>query len=56
MEGPPTAQRIAITGWESLDKAQAFFKSKAWMDLAPDRDKGTQDNSPLCGRRTKLTC
>jgi uncharacterized protein (DUF1330 family) len=39
MEGPPPAQRIAITEWESLDKAQAFFKSKAWMDLAPDRDK-----------------
>jgi uncharacterized protein (DUF1330 family) len=39
MEGPPPPQRIAITEWDSLDKAQAFFKSKAWNDLAADRDK-----------------
>jgi uncharacterized protein (DUF1330 family) len=38
MEGAPP-QRIAITEWENLDKAQAFFKSKAWNDLGPDRDK-----------------
>jgi len=38
MEGTPP-QRIAITEWENLDKAQAFFKSKAWSDLGPDRDK-----------------
>lgn len=39
MDGPPPPQRIAITEWESLEKAQAFFKSKAWNDLGPDRDK-----------------
>jgi len=39
MEGPPPPQRVAITEWESLEKAQAFFKSKTWTDLAPDRDK-----------------
>ena len=39
MEGPPPPQRVAITEWESLEKAQAFFKSKTWNDLAPDRDK-----------------
>jgi uncharacterized protein (DUF1330 family) len=39
MEGPPSPQRIAITEWESLEKAQAFFTSKAWNDLGPDRDK-----------------
>ena len=39
MEGPPPPQRVAITEWESLEKAQAFFKSKVWDDLTPDRDK-----------------
>jgi uncharacterized protein (DUF1330 family) len=39
MEGPPPPQRVAITEWDSLEKAEAFFKSKAWTDLAPDRDK-----------------
>ncbi len=39
MEGPPPPMRVAITEWDSLEKAQAFFKSKAWTDLGPDRDK-----------------
>lgn len=39
MDGSPPPQRIAITEWESLEKAQAFFKSRAWNDLGPDRDK-----------------
>jgi uncharacterized protein (DUF1330 family) len=39
MEGPPPPQRVAITEWESLEKAQAFFKSKEWADATPDRDK-----------------
>jgi uncharacterized protein (DUF1330 family) len=38
MEGP-APERVAITEWESLEKAEAFFKSKAWTDLTPDRDK-----------------
>ena len=38
MEGTPPA-RVAITEWESLEKAQAFFQSKAWTDLTPDREK-----------------
>ena len=33
------AQRIAITEWDNLDKAQAFFKSKEWADIGPERDK-----------------
>ncbi len=38
MEGtPPT--RVAITEWESLAKAEAFFKSKAWTDLGAEREK-----------------
>ena len=39
MEGPPPLQRVAITEWENLDKAQAFFKSKEWEDAKPERDK-----------------
>jgi uncharacterized protein (DUF1330 family) len=39
MEGPPPPQRVAITEWNSLEKAQAFFKSKEWADVAPERDK-----------------
>jgi uncharacterized protein (DUF1330 family) len=36
-EAPP--QRVVINEWDSFDQAQAFYKSKAWMDLAPQRDK-----------------
>jgi uncharacterized protein (DUF1330 family) len=39
MEGSGAPQRVAITEWESLEKAEAFFKSKAWSDLGPQRDK-----------------
>jgi uncharacterized protein (DUF1330 family) len=39
MDGPPPPQRVAITQWDNLEAAQAFFKSKAWTELAPDRDK-----------------
>ena len=38
MEGPPPPKRVAITEWDALEKAEAFFKSKAWNDLA-ERDK-----------------
>ena len=38
MEGA-APQRVAITEWDSLDKAQRFFKSKVWTDLGADRDK-----------------
>lgn len=33
---PPSA---AIIEWDSLDDAVAFYKSQAWTDLAPERDK-----------------
>ena len=39
MEGTSPPQRVAITQWDSLEKAQAFFKSKAWNDITPDREK-----------------
>lgn len=34
---PPT--RVAINEWDNLEQAQVFYKSKAWLDLAPQRDK-----------------
>jgi Protein of unknown function (DUF1330). len=39
MEGPPPPKRVAITEWDTLEKADAFFKSKAFNDLAPEREK-----------------
>jgi uncharacterized protein (DUF1330 family) len=32
-------KRVAINQWDSLEQAQAFYSSKAWTDLAPQRDK-----------------
>jgi uncharacterized protein (DUF1330 family) len=32
-------KRVAITEWSTLDKAQAFYASKDWKRLAPQRDK-----------------
>jgi uncharacterized protein (DUF1330 family) len=32
-------KRVAITEWNSLEQAEAFYKSKAWNDLGPQRDK-----------------
>jgi uncharacterized protein (DUF1330 family) len=42
MEGAAAPKRVAITEWDSLEQAQAFFNSKAWKDLAPQRDKATK--------------
>jgi len=42
MEGAAAPKRVAITEWDSLEQAQAFFDSKAWKDLAPQRDKSTK--------------
>jgi uncharacterized protein (DUF1330 family) len=39
IEGGPAPKSVAIVEWESLDDAVAFYKSKAWADLAPERDK-----------------
>ena len=38
LDGPPPPKRVAITEWDSLEQAEAFFKSKA-TDLGLDRDK-----------------
>jgi uncharacterized protein (DUF1330 family) len=39
IEGAPAPKSVGITEWPSLDEAVAFYKSKAWTDLAPQRDK-----------------
>ena len=39
IEGAAAPKNVAIVEWDSLDEAQAFYKSKAWTDLAPQRDK-----------------
>jgi uncharacterized protein (DUF1330 family) len=42
LEGSPPPKRVGLTEWDSLEKAEAFYKSKAWTDLAPDRDKAVK--------------
>lgn len=39
VEGPPAPKNVAIVEWDSVDDAVGFYKSKAWTDLAPERDK-----------------
>lgn len=39
IEGAEPPKRFALVEWDSLDEAVAFYKSKAWMDLAPQREK-----------------
>ena len=42
IEGGPAPKSVAIVEWDSLDDAVAFYKSKAWADLAPQRDKAVK--------------
>ena len=39
IEGTPAPKHAGIVEWDSVDDAVAFYKSKAWTDLAPQRDK-----------------
>jgi uncharacterized protein (DUF1330 family) len=39
IEGAPPPKNVAIIEWDSLDDAVAFYKSKAWIDMAPQREK-----------------
>ena len=39
LEGAPPPKRVVINEFDSLDQAEAYYKSKAWNDLAPQRDK-----------------
>ena len=35
-------KRVAITEYDNLEKAEAFYKSKAWTDLASERNKAVK--------------
>jgi uncharacterized protein (DUF1330 family) len=39
IDGAAAPKRVGITEWDSLDQAQAFYNSKAYKDLTPQRDK-----------------
>lgn len=39
IEGTPAPKNAAIVEWDSVDDAVAFYKSKAWTDMAPQREK-----------------
>ena len=39
IDGPPPPQRVVINEWDSLDQATAYYKSKAWNDLAPQHQQ-----------------
>jgi uncharacterized protein (DUF1330 family) len=41
MEGD-APKRVVITEWDSLEQAEAFYKSTAWKDLAPQREKAVK--------------
>jgi len=42
IEGGSPPKSVAIVEWDSVDDALAFYKSTAWTDLAPQRDKATK--------------
>ncbi|WP_407159168.1 DUF1330 domain-containing protein [Bradyrhizobium sp. STM 3557] len=42
IEGGAPPKSAALTEWDSVDDAVAFYKSKAWMDLAPQREKAVR--------------
>jgi uncharacterized protein (DUF1330 family) len=46
-------KRVAVTEWNSLEQAEAFYKSKAWNDLAPQRDKAVKTTRRYVVEATK---
>jgi uncharacterized protein (DUF1330 family) len=42
MEGAAPPKRVALNEWDSVEQAQAYYNSKAWKDLAPQREKALQ--------------
>jgi uncharacterized protein (DUF1330 family) len=42
LEGAAAPNRVGLTEWDSIEQAQAFYKSKAWTDLSPQRDKAVK--------------
>jgi uncharacterized protein (DUF1330 family) len=35
-------KRVAVTEFDNLEKAEAFYKSQAWTDLAAERNKAVK--------------
>jgi uncharacterized protein (DUF1330 family) len=42
LDGAPAPKNVALVEWDSAEDAIAFYKSKAWTDLAPQRDKANK--------------
>ena len=42
IEGAPAPKRVAITEWDSMEQAQAFYSSKAYKDLDSQRSKAVK--------------
>jgi uncharacterized protein (DUF1330 family) len=42
LEGAAAPSRVGLTEWDSVEQAQGFYKSKAWTDLSPQRDKAVK--------------
>jgi len=42
IEGGTPPRSIGITEWDGVDDAVAFYKSKTFADLAPQRDKAVK--------------
>jgi uncharacterized protein (DUF1330 family) len=42
IDGGAPPKSAALTEWDSVDDAVAFYKSKAFADLAPQRDKAVK--------------
>ncbi len=42
IEGGTAPKGVGLVEWDSLDVAVAFYKSKPWTDLAPQRDKAVK--------------
>jgi len=55
-EGPPPPKRVGMVEWDSLEKAEAFYKSKAWTDLTPDREKAVKTNYDRLPPLVQLGC
>ena len=42
IEGGAAPKAVALVEWDSLDDAVAFYKSKPWAELAPQREKAAK--------------
>ena len=42
IEGAPAPKSVGIVEWDSVDDAVAFYKSKAFADLTPERNRAAK--------------